>query len=156
MWASPGDDPTVDGDARFGESGDTPSTPVGTLGGMWLHVLTFLAVARLARLVTSDRVMQPVRDLVAGITRDEHGNRVGEPRRPLADYFIECPWCTSVYLGIPVVTAVQLWPTSDVVVGVLLVLSASLIAGIIANVENVLDTASDALDTYTVTRGSPD
>lgn len=115
---------------------------------MWLHLLTFLAVARLARLVTVDRVMRPVRDRVAGVTRDELGNRVGPPRRPLADYFIECPWCTSIYLGAPVVAAVLAWPDSTIVHAVVLVLAASYVAGILATVEGVIDAATDALDEY--------
>lgn len=112
---------------------------------MWLHVLAFLAVARLARLITADRVTRPLRDWVAGIERDELGNRVGDARRPLADYFIECPWCTSMYLGIPVMAAVVLWPDSDVLLAVLLVLAGSLVAGLVATAESVADQAGDAL-----------
>ena len=113
---------------------------------MWTHLLIFLAVARLARLATVDRVTRPLRDWAAGVDRDELGNRVGPARRPMVDYFVDCPWCTSMYLAVPLVVAHLVWPTSDVVLGIALVLAASLVAGLVASVESIIDATVDALD----------
>lgn len=108
--------------------------------------LLILAVARLARLITADRVTQGLRDRVGGVTRDEYDNP-SDPKRPVAAYFIQCPWCTSIYLGVPLVAAWLIWPGHDLVLGILLVLAASWVAGFLATVEGMIDAATDRLDT---------
>ncbi|MSW50555.1 MAG: DUF1360 domain-containing protein [Actinobacteria bacterium] len=58
------------------------------------------AVARLTRLVNSDVLTQPFRDLVE--------RRAG--RASALDYLVGCPWCLSIWLAPPVMTAAYLAP----------------------------------------------
>lgn len=58
----------------------------------WLGlVVTVLAVARITRLVTTDKISEPVRVAVAQRLRE--GNAVA--------YLLHCQWCVSVWVGVP-------------------------------------------------------
>lgn len=62
-----------------------------------------LAVHRITRLIVADRVTAGLRTRIS--YRDP-----GDPRswRPVAGYFITCPWCVSVYVAAAVVAAAAL------------------------------------------------
>lgn len=55
-----------------------------------------LATARLTRLMTADRITRGVRDRIVG--------RYGSASLPA--YLVFCPWCQSMYFGLPVAAAV--------------------------------------------------
>jgi hypothetical protein len=54
----------------------------------WQFVVAGLACYRLTRLVTTDTIFTPVRELVAD--------------RPRLGYLVNCDWCVSVWVGLPV------------------------------------------------------
>lgn len=91
-----------------------------------------LATARLTRLATADKITEPLR------LRTVH--RHGEDS--LAAYLAFCPWCQSIYYGLPVAAAVvatspPLRPTrraGAVMVG-LLWLAYSHLTGLLAGLE---------------------
>lgn len=59
-----------------------------------IWVLAVLACYRLTRLVTTDTITEPLRELV------QHRGRVG--------YLVGCDWCVSVWVGVPV-SALVVW-----------------------------------------------
>lgn len=72
-----------------------------------LIILAAFIATRITRLVTADRVFQPLRDRI--ITRFGMG-------RPLT-YWIHCPWCVGVWVSLAasvvvVFTAPDGWPVS--------------------------------------------
>jgi hypothetical protein len=81
-----------------------------------LLILDALAVYRLAVLVTMDRIMEWPRSLVAKL-----GDR--------AEYFITCPWCTSIWLAVIVVVLTRWWHFWPYVAAVL---AFSAVAGYLA------------------------
>ena len=96
-------------------------------------VLGMLAVWRVARLVTADLIFDPVRRW-AGRTDDE-----GHSGRPSLAYFVECPWCVSIWVGLPMMTVAVLWPDNRAVLAVLAGLASSGVAGLMATIEARLD-----------------
>lgn len=93
---------------------------------VWLLVLVaFLATARLTRLVTADYVTKVPREWLIRWRGED---------APLS-YLVTCDWCASMYTGSAVAVGVVLWPDNRLVVGVLLVLAASLVAGLLAQLE---------------------
>jgi hypothetical protein len=69
-------------------------------------VASALAVARLARLVTTDAIFDRPRNLITGMGKGEGGTA----KRTKAALFITCPWCTSVWLAGGVVVATRFVP----------------------------------------------
>ena len=110
-----------------------------------ITILALMSVGRLARLLTVDRIAEPLRDWIGGVTRDDLGNVLNVKRDEL-DYLVQCPWCASMYLAVPVMIPAALWPDSTIVLIVLLVLSGSLVAGLLAQIEAVLDRRAEALE----------
>lgn len=92
-----------------------------------LLVLALLATYRLTRLVTLDVITDTPR-------------RWLQRRLPEAlAYLIGCPWCASIWLAIPISGAVVMWPTNRLVLVVLLGLSGSAVAGILARGDEPTD-----------------
>ena len=91
-----------------------------------LVLLVFLATWRVARFVTVDYLAEPIR-----VRADQVGERIG--------YLFSCPWCLSVWLAPIVAVPAVLWPTNRAVWAVLLVLSASAVAGLLSSIEDALD-----------------
>lgn len=86
----------------------------------WLLLLAMLATFRVTVLVNQDYLTEtPRRWLQARL-----------PEK-LA-YMIGCPWCASFWIAIPVAYAVMTWPTNRLVVAILLALSLSATAGLLA------------------------
>lgn len=90
--------------------------------GAVLVLLVIGATFRLVRLLTTDVVFARFRAWVA--------RRYGEESK--AAYFVECPWCTSMYLALGPALAAVWWPDNRGVLFVLLALTASASAGLIA------------------------
>lgn len=91
----------------------------------WLIVLTLVAVYRLTRLVTSDYIAEPIRKWAE--------RRWGtESKRA---YLLTCNWCLSIYVAPAVAVPVVLWPSNRIVWAVVLSLTASAVAGLIATMQ---------------------
>lgn len=119
----------------------------GTVPAMPLLIalLALMAVGRLARLLTVDRVAGPLRDWIGGVTRDGLGNVLTVKRGEL-DYLVQCPWCASMYLAPPVMVPAALWPDSTILLICLLSLAGSLVAGLLAQLETILDRRAEQLE----------
>lgn len=94
-----------------------PPTPVPVL------VLAVGAVMRLTRLVTKDYLTEDARRWVQ---RNAHEK---------VAYLVSCPWCSSFWLAGPVAAVAVRWPRSRLVQAVLLALTASHAAGMLANLD---------------------
>lgn len=86
-------------------------------------VLAILAVARLTRLITTDRILDTPRHALI--------QRMG-PEHPVS-YAAVCDWCVSIYVGAGVAAAVWAWQGAAWLTGVLLALSASYATGWLAS-----------------------
>lgn len=98
-------------------------------------VVDALAVARLTRMVTRDRIAQPLRVEWISESYERVGREVPEyvdmdEDAPAWATFITCPWCTSVWIGAAVVVARRIAPRLWGPVAV--VLATSEIAGLAA------------------------
>jgi hypothetical protein len=92
----------------------------------WLLVaLTIGAVARLTRLITADKITEPIRNRLYA--------RWGEESKRA--YLIGCDFCCSVYIAPPVAAVVVIWPDNRAVLAGILALTASQAAGMIAKHE---------------------
>ena len=87
-------------------------------------VVGALAVARLSRLLTTDRLTIAYRRFFV--------NKYGTNSMP--SYLVHCDWCTSMWLAIPIMPVAALFPYPWVI-GILAVPAASLIAGLIFSKE---------------------
>lgn len=97
---------------------------MGTMQTLTL-VLTLLAVARVTRLVNSDRITQAPRDAVVR-RLDPDG---------LAAYMVFCPWCVSVYVGAAGSAAWWAWGETRIFTAAVAALAASHVAGMLAGLE---------------------
>lgn len=89
----------------------------------WLLVLlTIGAIARLARLLTADKISEPIREWVDRRWGDDSAR----------SYFVTCDYCVSMYVAPVVATVAVLWGDNRVVVIGLIALTASLVAGTLA------------------------
>lgn len=86
-------------------------------------ILAVLSVARITRLVTSDRITEAPRDWLLD-RLDPHG---------LGTYVITCPWCISVYAGLVVAPAAHYWGDDPVFMIIALALTASYVTGFLAS-----------------------
>lgn len=73
-------------------------------------VIDGLATARLTRLISKDKIAEPLRDLWIDKAYERAGRDVPEfvefdPSPPKAVTFITCPWCISMWIGFGVVAA---------------------------------------------------
>jgi hypothetical protein len=94
----------------------------------WLTVaLVALATYRLTRLVTADRIAEPVR------------NWVVERNPGWAGYLVTCDWCLSIWVAPWPAVAAVLWPDNRAVLAALLALSASAVTGLLSLVERRWD-----------------
>jgi hypothetical protein len=92
----------------------------------WLTLtLVALATYRLTRLVTADKITEPVREWV-------------NSRSEWAGYLVTCDWCLSIWIGPLVAIPAVLWPSTMVTV-VVAALSASAVTGLLSLVERRLD-----------------
>lgn len=65
----------------------------------WLAILTFLAAARITRIITRDSITQPARTWAV--------NRLGIDSKPAE--LLQCDWCTGVWVSILVTGAAWMW-----------------------------------------------
>jgi hypothetical protein len=92
-------------------------------------ILAVLAVARVTRLLTEDRLALAYRRWVT--------RRYGE--ESLRAYLAHCPWCTSIYVALPVmpatvfVAAPTLGLVAKIAMSLLAVGAASMLTGLLLN-----------------------
>jgi len=87
-----------------------------------LVVLAIGSTMRLTRLVTADKLTEPVRERLL--------RWWGEDR--LASYMVTCDYCTSMYVAPIVATVTVFWPDDRAVMIGLIALTASMVAGLVA------------------------
>jgi hypothetical protein len=87
--------------------------------------LTIFAVARVTRLINSDRITEAPRNAVLK-RLDPEG---------LAAYLVVCPWCVSVYVGAAGGAAWWAWGDTLIFTASVLALAASHVAGLLAGLE---------------------
>lgn len=93
---------------------------------LFQFILAVLATYRATRLVTADKISEPLREWV-------------EARSDWFGYLTSCDWCLSVWVAPLPAISVVLWPTNRVVLVVLTALSLSALTGFIHLVERLLD-----------------
>lgn len=98
-----------------------------------------LAVARVTRLVTSDKITEGIRyRFVASRLRRKYGvsptaEQMGSP--PMLAYLIMCPWCISIWIGAALAPFVALWGTRPWLWAPAFALAASYVSGFLAQRE---------------------
>ena len=94
----------------------------------WLLLaLAALATYRLTRLVTADKITEPLRIWVLD-------------RSEWAGYLVTCDWCLSIWISPPVALCAVLWGDNRLVLVVLVWLAVSAVTGVLSLVERRLDT----------------
>lgn len=83
-------------------------------------VVAALAVTRITLLLYDDQITVGYRRWVI--------KRWGEESLP--SYLVHCPWCTSMWVSIPIMPAAAIWP-NHWVIAAFAIPAASLIAGLI-------------------------
>lgn len=91
----------------------------------WLGVtILALAVARVTRLVVLDEITVGFRSWVIRRFGDDHK----------LTYLVHCPWCVSIWVGIPMVALAVTVP-NKLVMGIMLWLAISYIVGLLAQLD---------------------
>jgi hypothetical protein len=89
----------------------------------WLLVLLVIgATMRATRLVTADKISEPIRERLI--------ERWGEESQRA--YLITCDYCASMYVAPVIATVAVLWPDNRVIIIGLIALTASFVAGYVA------------------------
>lgn len=88
-------------------------------------IVATLAVARLTRLLVSDKLTVKLRQWVV--------KRWGADSKP--SVLIHCPWCISVWVALPVMPVAALFPNKWVI-AVLAIPAAAYVVGFLANRED--------------------
>lgn len=83
-------------------------------------VVAALAVARITRFLVEDFLTNGYRRWVVNKWGDES----------LMSYLVHCPWCTSMWVGIPIMPVAVIWPNAWVV-SVLSIPAASMVSGLL-------------------------
>jgi len=89
-----------------------------------LFVVAALATYRVTRLVTADKITEPL--------------RVFAQRRQWTGYLAQCDWCLSIWVAPGPALCVVLWPDNRAVLVGLLALAFSAVTGLVATVEQKL------------------
>ena len=92
-----------------------------------LIIVAALATYRLTRLVTADKITEPIRTWVMD-------------RSQWAGYLVSCDWCLSIWIAPPVALCAILWGDNRLVLVVILWLALSAVVGLLSLVEARLDT----------------
>lgn len=83
-------------------------------------VLAALTVARITRFLTDDFLALGYRRWIV--------KRYGDESK--MSYLAHCPWCTSVWVAIPIMPVAAIWPNRWVIAG-LAILAASMVSGLL-------------------------
>jgi hypothetical protein len=94
-------------------------------------ILTVLAVARVTRLITDDRILNRPRGVVARWLDVRGWDEMA--------YLIFCPWCMSVYVGAAAAGAWYAWGETMPFMAVTLALAASYVTGFLASIKEAGD-----------------
>lgn len=90
--------------------------------------LTLLAVARVTRLITSDRITERPRNFLLR-------KFLARNQESLTAYLMVCSWCSSVYVGAAAAGAWYVWGDTMCYQAVALALAASHVTGVLASRE---------------------
>lgn len=96
-----------------------------------------LAVARITRLINSDKITERPRDRLICWIWERMRPQVPEVERPYADeplpaYLVTCPWCASIYVGAVAAPVVYFWGSSPWLLVPALALAFSHLTGLLA------------------------
>jgi len=86
-------------------------------------LVTVLAIARVTRLLTTDRILDQPRIALM----ERFISKAGD--ESLAAYLVSCPWCISMYVGAAGAGAWWAWGTNTAYLAVTLALAASYVTG---------------------------
>lgn len=95
-----------------------------------LLLLVAMSTYRLTRLVTADKIADPIRDWAAG-------RRASWP-----GYLATCDWCLSIWVAPWPTVAAIVWPDNRAIFAGLVALTASAATGLISALEQKLDATS--------------
>jgi len=96
-------------------------------GSTAFYAIYLLAFARLIVLLTMDTITEGPRDRLATHLRDTHHPRLA--------YFVLCPWCVSIWVGIPAAPVIYAYGHNWWLFVPALVLALSAAAGWLARVK---------------------
>jgi hypothetical protein len=94
---------------------------------LWALVVVPLGTTRAMQIFLWDRITKKPREWALRRFNPE-GYDMGDPRRGYLSYLLECPWCSSVWIGLAVAAGLYIGSTRIVTLLVLTGLSASLAA----------------------------
>jgi hypothetical protein len=90
--------------------------------------LDIVAVYRLTKLVNTDKIAEPLRDKVAEWFPPVRNQKTKLMEMSLPAYFVNCPWCVSIWAGAVIFTLRRISPeAADWVSGIL---AASAVTGV--------------------------
>jgi hypothetical protein len=92
-------------------------------------LLSLLAVARITRLVTDDKILERPREALLRRLIVKRGED------SLLVYLVLCPWCVSPYVGVGVMSAWYAWGDARMFTAAVAALAAAHIAGFLAGKE---------------------
>jgi hypothetical protein len=100
-----------------------------------------LAVARVTRLVTADKLTEGPRDRLLDRLWSRCAPLVpvqerGRALPPLPVYLLTCPWCVSIYVAAPAAVIAYFWPTAPWFLIPALLLAFSHVTGLLAQRES--------------------
>ena len=76
-------------------------------------VLAVGATVSITRLITTDKVLEPLRGHIAvWCARSGQDPEELDGIRAYVTYLISCPWCASFWIGLVVTTSLMLWPST--------------------------------------------
>lgn len=99
-------------------------------------LLTLVAVARVTRLITTDKLTEPPRNAVVTRLLREREDGTPSPLRTELAYLVVCDWCASMYVGAAAAGAYWAWGETIPFMLVCLALAASYATGFLASVTN--------------------
>lgn len=95
------------------------------MNGLWI-LIAALATYRLTRLVTADKITEPLRDWISR-------------RSSTLGYLITCDWCLSIWISPLIAMLLILHPEGDLTRWGLLALAFSALTGLLSLLERRLD-----------------
>jgi hypothetical protein len=95
--------------------------------GQWIAAVVYaLAVARISRLITDDKILEAPRNAVLARTADES----------LAAYLITCRWCVSFWVAAPAAAVWYFWPLQPWFLVPTMALAFSHVTGLLTGLED--------------------
>ena len=95
-----------------------------------------LAVARVTRIITADKITEGLRGRVIRWADRRAGIDPADPfaPTPLLSYFVTCPWCVSIYVGAVAAPLAYWWGESPWLLVPAFALAFSAVTGYLASI----------------------